>query len=79
MGQSKSFRTVNPWVVRVGGEGVWEIDAGGAEGWGLGLSQEPISDLYQLEEGEGSVELSFLLCIWGLSGTKGSGRLQGRA
>ena len=79
MGQSENCRTVNPSVVRVGREGVWERDAGGAEGWGLGLSQEPISDLYQLEEGEGSVELSFLLCIWGLSGTKGSGRLQGRA
>ena len=57
----------------------WLDQNRGAEGWGLGLSQEPISDLYQLEEGEGSVELSFLLCIWGLSGTKGSGRLQGRA
>ena len=78
VGHSKSCRTVSPWVVRVRGEGVWEGDAAGAEGWGLGLSQEPISDLFQLEEDEGSVELSFLLCIWGLSGTKGSGRLEGR-
>ena len=68
---------MNPWVVKVRGEGVWERDAG-AEGWGLGLSQEPISDLFQLEEDEGSVEINFLLCIWGLSGTKGSGRLESR-
>lgn len=78
MGQRESFRTVSPWVVRVGDGGVWERDTGGAEGWSLGLSQEPISDLYQIEEGEESVELSFLLCIWGLSGMKGSGRLEGR-
>lgn len=78
MGQRESFRTVSPWVVRVGDGGVWERDTGGAEGWGLGLSQEPISDLYQIEEGEESVELSFLLCIWGLSEMKGSGRLEGR-
>ena len=68
---------MSPWGVRVGDGGVWERDTGGAEGWGLGMSQEPISNLYLVEEGDEG-ELSFLLCIWGLSGMKGSGRLEGR-
>ena len=31
-------------VVRVGGEGVWERDAGGAEGWGLTSGKAGILD-----------------------------------